>query len=43
LLEHADQRQLVTAPELGKLIEAFLDVPTPEPLSQAALGPHPRI
>jgi segregation and condensation protein B len=37
LLEHADQLQLVTAPEVGKLVEAFLNVPPPEALSQAAL------
>jgi segregation and condensation protein B len=37
LLEHADQLQLVTAPDCGSLVEAFLDVPPPEPLSQAAL------
>jgi len=37
LLEHADQLQLVTAPDCGSLVEAFLDVPAPEPLSQAAL------
>jgi chromosome segregation and condensation protein ScpB len=37
LLEHADQLQLVTAPDCGLLVEAFLDVPPPEPLSQAAL------
>jgi segregation and condensation protein B len=37
LLEHADQLQLVTAPEVGKLVEAFLHVDPPEALSQAAL------
>jgi hypothetical protein len=37
LLEHADQLQLVTAPDVGKLVEAFLHVDPPEPLSQAAL------
>jgi hypothetical protein len=37
LLDHADQLQLVTAPECASLVEAFLDVPPPEPLSQAAL------
>jgi hypothetical protein len=37
LLEHADQLQLVTAPDQGKLVEAFLHVEPPEALSQAAL------
>ena len=37
LLEHADQLQLVTAPDVGKLVEAFLHVEPPEALSQAAL------
>ena len=37
LLEHADQLQLVTAPDVGKLVEAFLHVDPPEALSQAAL------
>ena len=37
LLEHADQLQLVTAPDVGQLVEAFLNVPPPEGLSQAAL------
>jgi segregation and condensation protein B len=36
LLEYADQVQLVTAPDVGKLVEAFLHVDPPEPLSQAA-------
>jgi segregation and condensation protein B len=37
LLEHADQLQLVTAPDVGKLVETFLHVDPPEALSQAAL------
>jgi segregation and condensation protein B len=37
LLEHADQLQLVTAPDVGKLVEAFLHVDPPAALSQAAL------
>lgn len=37
LLEHADQLQLVTAPDMGKLVEAFLHVEPPEGLSQVAL------
>jgi segregation and condensation protein B len=37
LLEHADQLQLVTAPDVGKIVEAFLHVDPPEALSQAAL------
>ena len=37
LLEHADQLQLVTAPDVGKLVEAFLNVPPAKALSQAAL------
>jgi len=37
LLEHADQLQLVTAPDVTQLVEAFLEVPKPEALSQAAL------
>jgi segregation and condensation protein B len=37
LLEHADQLQLVTAPDMGKLVEGFLHVEPPEALSQAAL------
>jgi chromosome segregation and condensation protein ScpB len=37
LLEHADQLQLVTAPDVGKLVESFLHVDPPEALSQAAL------
>ncbi len=37
LLEHVDQLQLVTAPDVGKLVEAFLHVEPPEVLSQAAL------
>ena len=37
LLEHADQLQLVTAPDVGRLVEAFLNVPPAEGLSQAAL------
>jgi segregation and condensation protein B len=37
LLEHADQLQLVTAPDVGKLVERFLHVDPPEALSQAAL------
>jgi segregation and condensation protein B len=37
LLEHAEQLQLVTAPDVSQLVGAFLDVPSPEPLSQAAL------
>ena len=37
LLEHADQLQLVTAPDVGKLVETFLHVGPPEALSQAAL------
>jgi segregation and condensation protein B len=37
LLEHADRLQLVTAPDVGKLVERFLHVDPPEALSQAAL------
>jgi segregation and condensation protein B len=37
LMEHADQLQLVTAPDMGKVVEAFLHVEPPEALSQAAL------
>ena len=37
LFEHADQLQLVTAPDVGKLVEGFLHVEPPEGLSQAAL------
>jgi chromosome segregation and condensation protein ScpB len=37
LLEHADQLHLVTAPDVGKIVEAFLHVEPPEALSQAAL------
>jgi segregation and condensation protein B len=37
LLEHADQLQLVTAPDVGKLVEGFLHVDAPEALSQGAL------
>jgi segregation and condensation protein B len=37
LLEHADQLQLVTAPDVGNLVETFLHVDPPEALSQAAL------
>ena len=37
LLEHADQLQLVTAPDVGQPVESFLNVPPPEGLSQAAL------
>jgi hypothetical protein len=37
LLEHADQLQLVTAPDVGKLVEGYLHVDPPEALSQAAL------
>jgi hypothetical protein len=35
LLEHADQLRLPTAPDVGQLVEAFLDTPPPEPLPQA--------
>jgi segregation and condensation protein B len=37
LLEHAEQLQLVTAPDCGRLVERVLQVAPPEPLSQAAL------
>jgi segregation and condensation protein B len=37
LLESGDRLELVSAPDCGALIERFLDKPTPEPLSQAAL------
>jgi hypothetical protein len=37
LVEHADQLRLATAPDVGQLVEAFIDAPPPEPLSQAAL------
>ncbi|MBV9326768.1 MAG: SMC-Scp complex subunit ScpB [Chloroflexi bacterium] len=37
LLEHGDQLRLVTAPDVGNLVEAFLHVDPPEALSQAAL------
>jgi excisionase family DNA binding protein len=37
LVEHADQLRLATAPDVGRLVEAFIDAPPPEPLSQAAL------
>jgi len=37
LLEHADHVELVTAPDCGKIVEGFLNVAPPEPLSQAAL------
>jgi segregation and condensation protein B len=37
LLEHADHLQLVTAPDVGKVVDVFLHVDPPEPLSQAAL------
>jgi segregation and condensation protein B len=37
LQEYADQLQLATAPDVGKLVEALLDVRPPKPLSQAAL------
>jgi chromosome segregation and condensation protein ScpB len=32
-----DTLQLLTAPDVGELVEAFLSVPPPETLSQAAL------
>jgi hypothetical protein len=35
LLEHANHLQLVTAPDVGKLVEPFLNVGPPETLSQA--------
>jgi segregation and condensation protein B len=38
LLEHADRLRLVTAPDVGKLVETFLHVEPPEALSQAALA-----
>jgi segregation and condensation protein B len=37
LVEHADQLRLATAPDVGRLVEAFIDAPPAEPLSQAAL------
>jgi segregation and condensation protein B len=37
LLEHAGRLQLATAGDVGNLVEAFLHVDPPEPLSQAAL------
>jgi segregation and condensation protein B len=37
LVEHTDQLHLATAPDVGRLVEAFIDAPPPEPLSQAAL------
>jgi hypothetical protein len=37
LVEHADQLRLATAPDVGRLVESFIDAPPPEPLSQAAL------
>jgi segregation and condensation protein B len=37
LLESDDEIQLTSAPDCGPLIERFLDMPRPEPLSLAAL------
>src|SRR5439155_23235552 len=37
LLESDDEIQLTSAPDCGPLIERFLDMPRPEPLSQAAM------
>jgi segregation and condensation protein B len=37
LLELADELKLVTAPDVGKLVETFINVSPAEPLSQAAL------
>jgi segregation and condensation protein B len=37
LVEHADQLRLATAPDVGRLVEAFIHAPPPEPLTQAAL------